>query len=83
MWSVPNAFLVNISISDFLMTIFNCIFNYIYMRDRNWVFSKTYCAFNNFIAICTVAASVYSLTAMSMNRYARINLIICMSNIGR
>ena len=69
MWSVPNAFIVNISISDFLMTVFNCIFNYIYMRDRDWIFSDAYCVFNNFIAICTVAASVFSLSAMSINRY--------------
>ena len=74
MWSVPNAFIVNISISDFLMTVFNCIFNYIYMRDRDWIFSDAYCVFNNFIAICTVAASVFSLSAMSINRYVSMYL---------
>ena len=75
MWSVPNAFIVNISISDFLMTVFNCIFNYIYMRDRDWIFSDAYCVFNNFIAICTVAASVFSLSAMSINRYVHMYLL--------
>ena len=77
MWSVPNAFIVNISISDFLMTVFNCIFNYIYMRDRDWIFSDAYCVFNNFIAICTVAASVFSLSAMSINRYVH----TCLSSL--
>jgi hypothetical protein len=34
MWTVPNAFLFNMSISDLLMAVLNCLFNYIYMRDE-------------------------------------------------
>ena len=36
MRTVPNAFIVNMSLSDLMMAALNCIFNYIFMRDRNW-----------------------------------------------
>lgn len=69
MWTIPNAFIANMSLSDLMMAVLNCIFNYIHMRDREWVFGGFYCTINNFIAIVTVAASVLNLTAMSIDRY--------------
>lgn len=68
MWTIPNAFIANMSLSDLLMAILNCIFNYIHMRDREWTFGGIYCSINNFMAIVTVAASVLNLTAMSIDR---------------
>ena len=69
MWSVPNVFIVNMSLSDFMMTTLNCISNYIFMRDRQWYYGDTACLFNNFLAILTISASVLNLTAMSVTRY--------------
>ena len=34
MWSVTNYFLVNLAATDVLMATFNCVFSFIYMRDR-------------------------------------------------
>ena len=34
MWSVTNYFLLNLTLADILMATFNCIFSFIYMRDR-------------------------------------------------
>ena len=34
MWSVTNYFLLNLAVADILMATFNCIFSFIYMRDR-------------------------------------------------
>ena len=36
MRTIPNIFIVNMSLSDLMMAALNCIFNYIFMRDRNW-----------------------------------------------
>ena len=34
MWSVTNFFLINLTMADILMATLNCIFSFIYMRDR-------------------------------------------------
>jgi len=72
MRTIPNAFIVNMSLSDLLMAVLNTIFNYVYMRDRNWIFGNTYCQIKNFSDIVTVATSVLNLTAMSIDRYKAI-----------
>ncbi|CAB3368305.1 Hypothetical predicted protein [Cloeon dipterum] len=72
MRSVTNYFLVNLSVSDLLMALLNCIFNFIYMIDSDWPFGATYCTVNNFVANVTVAASVFTLVAISFDRYVAI-----------
>ena len=68
MRTIPNTFIANMSLSDLLMAILNCSFNYVTMRDRKWDFGQAYCTINNFMAIVTVTASVLNLTAMSLDR---------------
>jgi hypothetical protein len=51
------------------MAVLNCIFNYVHMRDREWIFGRIYCNVNNFFGIVTITASVLNLTAMSIDRY--------------
>jgi hypothetical protein len=68
LWTVPNAFVANMSLSDMLMAVVNCLFNYLHMRDREWPFGGLYCNLNNFFAIVTVSTSVLNLTAMSIDR---------------
>ncbi|XP_030754649.1 tachykinin-like peptides receptor 86C [Sitophilus oryzae] len=72
MRTVTNYFLVNLSTADLLLTLFNCIFNSIYMIQRNWPFGTLYCTISNFIAYATVAASVFTLTGISCDRYLAI-----------
>ena len=36
---------------------------------RNWIFGSIYCTINNFIAYLSVAASVFTLMAISIDRY--------------
>ena len=69
MWTSTNYFLVNLSFTDLLMTIFNGVFNFIYMRDNDWPFGSVYCTINHFIAHYTVIASVLTLTAITLDRY--------------
>ncbi|XP_049820597.1 tachykinin-like peptides receptor 86C [Aethina tumida] len=72
MRTVTNYFLVNLSTADLLLTTFNCIFNFTYMIQRNWPFGSWYCTISNFIANSTVAASVFTLTGISCDRYLAI-----------
>ena len=68
MWTSTNYFLVNLSLTDLLMTILNGLFNFIYMRDNHWPFGEFYCTVNNFVAFYTVIGSVFTLTALTLDR---------------
>ncbi|CRK88961.1 CLUMA_CG002658, isoform A, partial [Clunio marinus] len=72
MRTITNYFLLNLSIADLLMASLNCVFNFIFMIDSDWPFGSTYCTINNFIANVTVAASVFTLVAISFDRYIAI-----------
>ncbi|CAM1310919.1 Uncharacterised protein g5556 [Pycnogonum litorale] len=69
MRTVTNYFLLNLSIGDLMMATFNVIFNYIYMIEGHWPFGPIYCVINNFIASITVCTSVFSIMAISIDRY--------------
>merc|ERR1712226_500453 len=72
MHNVTNYFLVNLSCADLMMSALNTLFNFIYMKDRDWIFGSIYCTINNFIAYLSVAASVFTLMAISIDRYIAI-----------
>ncbi|XP_060523858.1 tachykinin-like peptides receptor 86C [Cylas formicarius] len=72
MRTVTNYFLVNLSIADLMLITLNCTFNFTYMIQRHWPFGSWYCTVSNFIANVTVAASVFTLTAISCDRYLAI-----------
>ncbi|XP_054263186.1 tachykinin-like peptides receptor 86C isoform X1 [Macrosteles quadrilineatus] len=72
MRTVTNYFLVNLSVSDLMMALLNCIFNFIFMLNSHWPFGSFYCTVNNFVANVTVAASVFTLVAISIDRYMAI-----------
>ncbi|XP_024939280.1 tachykinin-like peptides receptor 86C isoform X2 [Cephus cinctus] len=68
MRTVTNYFLVNLSLSDLMMAILNCVFNFIFMVNSDWPFGVVYCTVNNFVANVTVASSVFTLMAISLDR---------------
>ncbi|XP_045484854.1 tachykinin-like peptides receptor 86C [Pieris rapae] len=72
MRTVTNYFLVNLSFADLMMSLLNCLFNFIYMLHSDWIFGVRYCKLSNFIANVTVAASVFTLTGISFDRYQAI-----------
>ncbi|NP_001127748.1 tachykinin-like peptides receptor 86C [Bombyx mandarina] len=72
MRTVTNYFLVNLSLADLMMSALNCLFNFIYMLHSDWVFGLQYCKISNFIANVTVAASVFTLTGISFDRFQAI-----------
>ncbi|KAH8293692.1 hypothetical protein KR054_003075 [Drosophila jambulina] len=72
MRTVTNYFLLNLSIADLLMSSLNCVFNFIFMLNSDWPFGSIYCTINNFVANVTVSTSVFTLVAISFDRYIAI-----------
>ncbi|XP_046143236.1 tachykinin-like peptides receptor 99D isoform X5 [Osmia bicornis bicornis] len=72
MRTVTNYFLVNLSIADAMVSTLNVTFNYIYMLNSHWPFGTLYCKICQFIAVLTICASVFTLMAISIDRYMAI-----------
>ncbi|XP_036620633.1 neuromedin-K receptor [Trichosurus vulpecula] len=72
MRTVTNYFLVNLAFSDASMAAFNTLVNFIYALHNEWYFGANYCRFHNFFPITAVFASIYSMTAIAVDRYMAI-----------
>ena len=68
MRTVTNYFLMNLTITDLLSAAFNATFNYIFMMSGHWPFGEVYCIINNFMASLLIAVSVFTMTAISIDR---------------
>lgn len=69
MRTVTNYFLVNLAVADTLISIFNTLFSFAYMLYNHWVFGRAYCKFTQFIAPCTISASVFTFMAIAIDRW--------------
>ncbi|XP_022703771.1 tachykinin-like peptides receptor 99D isoform X1 [Varroa jacobsoni] len=72
MRTVTNYFIVNLSIADTMVSTLNVIFNFTFMLRSEWWFGEWYCKFSNFVALVSVSASVFTLMAISIDRYMAI-----------
>ncbi|XP_067616737.1 tachykinin-like peptides receptor 99D isoform X2 [Eurosta solidaginis] len=72
MRTVTNYFIVNLSIADAMVSSLNVTFNYVYMLDNDWPFGEVYCKISQFIATLSISASVFTLMAISIDRYIAI-----------
>ncbi|VEN54689.1 unnamed protein product, partial [Callosobruchus maculatus] len=72
MRTVTNYFLLNLSIADAMVSTFNVTFNFVYMLYAHWPFGELYCKIVQFVAILSICASVFSLMAISIDRYMAI-----------
>jgi len=68
MRTVINYFLVNLAVADALISVLNTLFNFVYMINNNWPFGRAYCRFAQFIAPCTISASVFTFMAIAIDR---------------
>ena len=66
---------VNLSIADTMVSSLNVTFNYVYMLNGHWPFGNIYCKVCSFISIISVCASVFTLVAISTDRYLWIFII--------
>ncbi|MCJ8750121.1 hypothetical protein PDJAM_G00258830 [Pangasius djambal] len=72
MRTVTNYFLLNSAFCDAAMAAFNTLINFIYAAHGDWYFGEAYCKFHNFFPVAAVFASIYSMTAIAMDRYMAI-----------
>lgn len=68
MRTVTNMFLVNLSVADTMVSTLNVIFSIIYMVSGHWPFGRVYCKISQFVAMLSIAASVFTLMAISIDR---------------
>lgn len=68
MRTATNYFIVNLALSDLLMSTFNTIFNFIYASHNVWYFGEEFCRFQNWFPITAVFVSIYSMTAVAAER---------------
>ncbi|XP_056259833.1 tachykinin receptor 1b [Seriola aureovittata] len=72
MRTVTNYFLVNLAFAEAAMSAFNTVINFAYAVHNEWYFGVVYCRFHNFFPIAAIFASIYSMTAIALDRYMAI-----------
>ncbi|XP_036070472.1 tachykinin receptor 1b isoform X1 [Oryzias melastigma] len=72
MRTVTNYFLVNLAFAEAAMSAFNTVINFTYALHNEWYFGAVYCRFHNFFPIAAIFASIYSMTAIALDRYMAI-----------
>ncbi|KAG6460945.1 hypothetical protein O3G_MSEX012321 [Manduca sexta] len=70
--SVTNIFLVNLSVADLLVTLFCMPVQIAKAVTVLWYFGEVMCKTLNFLQGVAVASSVFTITAMSVDRYLAI-----------
>ncbi|ELK38404.1 Substance-P receptor [Myotis davidii] len=68
MRTVTNYFLVNLAFAEASMAAFNTVVNFTYAVHNEWYYGLFYCKFHNFFPIASVFASIYSMTAVALDR---------------
>ncbi|XP_033643689.1 tachykinin-like peptides receptor 99D [Asterias rubens] len=64
-----NHFLVNLAVADLLTAIVCMPFTFVYIMNEDWVFGAFPCTFVFFIQQVVICVSVFTLTAVSVDRY--------------
>ncbi|XP_027018283.2 neuromedin-K receptor [Tachysurus fulvidraco] len=72
MRTVTNYFLLNLAVADAAMAALNTPVNFVYAAHGDWYFGDAYCKFHNFFPVAAVFASIYSMTAIAVDRYMAI-----------
>jgi hypothetical protein len=67
--TVPNLLVVSLALGDFLFVLFCVPFGAVAYSLENYPFSVFYCRIENFIINLSLGVSVFSLLALSADRY--------------
>lgn len=59
---------VNLAFAEAGMSAFNTVINFAYAVHNEWYFGLVYCRFHNFFPIAAIFASIYSMTAIALDR---------------
>ena len=69
MHTVTNLFIANLALSDLLITVFNIPFTVARNVMNQWVFGNVLCQLVNFILMCSVYVSTFTMSAIAIDRY--------------
>nr|XP_006813074.1 PREDICTED: neuropeptide Y receptor-like [Saccoglossus kowalevskii] len=72
MRTVTNYFIVNLAISDFLMAVICVNLTFYYSINFHWPFGYVMCALVQYIQMVSVSISIFTLVAISLDRYVAI-----------
>ncbi|KAM6184836.1 substance-K receptor [Rhynchocyon petersi] len=72
MRTVTNYFIINLALADLCMAAFNAAFNFVYASHNIWYFGRAFCYFQNLFPIMAMFVSIYSMTAITADRYVAI-----------
>lgn len=70
MRTVTNYFLINLALADMSISLLNVCFSFPFNLYYQWFFGETYCPINNLMGITPTCASVFTMIAMSWDRFA-------------
>lgn len=59
---------MNLAFAEASMSAFNTVINFAYAVHNEWYFGSGYCRFHNFFPIAAIFASIYSMTAIALDR---------------
>lgn len=59
---------MNLAFAEAAMSAFNTAINFAYAVHNEWYFGLVYCRFHNFFPIAAIFASIYSMTAIALDR---------------
>jgi hypothetical protein len=65
-------YLLNLAAADISKALFSVPFNYTDVMYGYWRFPLLLCPLSQFVTICTVCVSIFTLTAIGIERYSRI-----------
>lgn len=78
--TVNSVWFLNLALADFLFTVF-LIFSIISLSQNNrWQFGKIMCKLNNFVSVVNMFASIFLLTAISLDRCLSIWVVVWAQN---
>uniref|UniRef100_A0A8C8VHX3 G-protein coupled receptor 83 n=1 Tax=Pelusios castaneus TaxID=367368 RepID=A0A8C8VHX3_9SAUR len=69
MHSATSLFIVNLAVSDILITLLNTPFTLVRFVNSTWVFGKAMCHISRFVQYCSLHVSTLTLTAIALDRH--------------
>jgi hypothetical protein len=67
-------YLINLSAADLSMAVFSVPFTYTDVMYGYWKFPLLMCPFSRFMSICSICNSIFTLTAIGIERYEKLIL---------
>ncbi|XP_046796601.1 probable G-protein coupled receptor 83 [Gallus gallus] len=69
MHSATSLFIVNLAVSDIMITLLNTPFTLVRFVNSTWIFGKVMCHVSRFVQYCSLHVSTLTLTAIALDRH--------------